>query len=183
MGGGALPLLRHAARRCWAQPVRWAPARVAWQAPLATSSPQRLSAHHCRLQPARGFASAATATDADEGEEPATEADAASWHAQATKAAKGGDLRAASILYEKALRARIELLGEDDMETDRTRHSLAATLEEELFHADWTVKAGLKSKLSWVMTAGLEDLDDPDYAVGGESDPVDPTDPLGQFRI
>ena len=38
------------------------------------------------------------------------------------------------------------------METDRTRHSLATTLEEELFHADWKVEAGLKSKLSWVMT-------------------------------
>ena len=34
------------------------------------------------------------------------------------------------------------------------------------------VKAGLKSKLSWVMTAGLEDLEDPDYKVGGESDPA-----------
>ena len=40
-----------------------------------------------------------------------------------------GELREASVLYEKALRARIELLGEFDPETDRTRHSLAATLE------------------------------------------------------
>ena len=72
---------------------------------------------------ARGLASA-TADD-----EPATTEQASRWHKQATKAAKAGELREASVLYEKALRARIELLGEYDAETDRTRHSLAATLE------------------------------------------------------
>ena len=67
-------------------------------------------------------------TTAAEGE-PATVEQAIRWHSDATKAAKAGELREASVLYEKALRARIELLGEFDPETDRTRHSLAATLE------------------------------------------------------
>ena len=62
-------------------------------------------------------------------DEPATVENAAHWHAEATKAAKAGNLREASVLYEKAMRTRIELLGEFDPETDRTRHSLAATLE------------------------------------------------------
>lgn len=67
----------------------------------------------------------ATAADDDA----ASVEQAARWHAEATKAAKAGELREASVLYEKAMRARIELLGEFDPETDRTRHSLAATLE------------------------------------------------------
>ena len=40
-----------------------------------------------------------------------------------------------------------------------------------MFHlsgADWTQKSVLKDKLSWVIRAGLEDLDDPDYMIGGE---------------
>lgn len=89
--------------------------------------PRRLDSHGiaarvCRLPGRRGLVSEVVG-------EPATVEHAAHWHTEATKAAKAGRLREASVLYEKAMRARIELLGEFDPETDRTRHSLAATLE------------------------------------------------------
>ena len=58
---------------------------------------------------ARGLAS-------DTGASPVSVEQAASWHAEATKAAKAGELREASVLYEKAMRARIELLGEFDLD-------------------------------------------------------------------
>lgn len=83
---------------------------------------QGLPASIYRWSCRRGMAS-------DAGDDPATVKQAACWHAEATVAAKAGQLREASVLYEKAMRARIELLGEFDPETDRTRHSLAATLE------------------------------------------------------
>jgi hypothetical protein len=54
-------------------------------------------------------------------------------------------------------------------------HSLcnrvAVPVKEEIFHlssTNWTHKSALQDKLSWVIRAGLEDLDDPDYMVGGE---------------
>lgn len=48
---------------------------------------------------------------------------------------------------------------------------IAASAKEEIFHlssTDWTQKSTLQDKLNWVIRAGLEDLDDPDYMVGGE---------------
>ena len=123
------------------------------------------------LQAGRRFAAAA------ESEEPTAE-QAAAWHAEATKAAKGGELSEAAALYEKALRARIALLGEADEETDRTRHSLAATLENQLFDASMQEKGALKDKLEWTMTAGLEDLGGADYEVGGAA-----PDPYESFNM
>jgi hypothetical protein len=51
-----------------------------------------------------------------------TAEEAAQWHKDGTKASKAGDLTTASELYEKALKARIELFGAEHEETERTRN-------------------------------------------------------------
>jgi hypothetical protein len=50
-------------------------------------------------------------------------------------------------------------------------HAWLWLFQEEIFHlssTNWTQKSALQDKLNWVIKAGLEDLDDPDYMVGGE---------------
>ena len=107
---------------------------------------------------------AAEVGEEDVVEAPGTADEATQWHAEATTASKAGDLAKAATLYEKALRARVALFGAESEETDRTRHSFAATVEEQLFNADWKEKGVMEDKMKWIMSAGFDEEED--YAVG-----------------
>jgi hypothetical protein len=73
-------------------------------------------------------------------------------HTEATVAAKAGDLPAAARLYEQALHVWLDGGAEQlvSLSADRTRNSLAATLEELRHTASPSERVRLAEKIGWV---------------------------------